>query len=457
MSQFGGKNDKKTSSDSKRHFTVVRGDEKGGLYISSSPSSAAKKAVTKLCVSNKSKKVEFYIREITQGSKKKTYGPYEGHLEKLKDPIELNGRVIKYKPIAKLSRKIGLKKGGMHRAFGGPVKPPPEICYYRGSEGMIFLRENPKPDSRHAAYYGTKYMNNSPTYLHPDERLEIEETKTDPESGITFVKVETGGISGWVEKEYCRSTPLQTVEQARKSSILHPFKYYSQGDPEYLEREEKHASRPFTSSLPAEPVNRFEGVSAKLKSIPENAQAASSLEAARQLLQNSKKTASRQKLKLLPNIPSNMLNTNNLPGPSAQRHNFRHSFTNGPSSAQRHNFNNNFTTGASSAQRHNFRHSFTNGPSSAYGAPSVHGAHGASSAQRRTMSTMNNNFTKSTSSAYDEFYASVLQRANDRRVEKISDTMYVILYNKNHRVIMELLLTDDGIPYDIKETHQTKP
>ena len=77
MPQFGGKpakKTKKTSSDSKRHFTVVMGGKEHGLYVSSTPSSAARKAVTKLCTANKSKKVEFYIREITQGSKKKTYG-----------------------------------------------------------------------------------------------------------------------------------------------------------------------------------------------------------------------------------------------------------------------------------------------------------------------------------------------------------------------------------------------
>ena len=106
MQHFGGK-------DSKRHFTVVMEGKEHGLYVSSTPSSAAKKAVTKLCSSNKSKKVEFSIREITQGSKKKTYGPYEGHIEKLKVPIELKGRVIKYKPVARLSKKTGAKKGGM--------------------------------------------------------------------------------------------------------------------------------------------------------------------------------------------------------------------------------------------------------------------------------------------------------------------------------------------------------
>jgi hypothetical protein len=100
MQQFGGK-------DLKRHFTVVMGDKEHGLYVSSTPSSAAKKAVTKLCAKNKGKKVNFHIREITQGSKKKTYGPYLGYIEKLKDPIELKGRIIKYKPFAKLQKKEG--------------------------------------------------------------------------------------------------------------------------------------------------------------------------------------------------------------------------------------------------------------------------------------------------------------------------------------------------------------
>jgi len=89
----------------KRHFTVVIGNKENGLYVSTTPSSAARKAVTKLCASNKSKKVEFHIREITQGSKKKTYGPYVGYIEKLKEPIELKGRTIEYKPIAKLKGK----------------------------------------------------------------------------------------------------------------------------------------------------------------------------------------------------------------------------------------------------------------------------------------------------------------------------------------------------------------
>ena len=116
MPLIGGKNAKKktsSSTTSKRHFTVVIGNKEHGLYISSSPSSAARKAVSKLCATDKKKKVQFSIREITQGSKKKTYGPYLGEIEKLAKPIELKGRVIQYKPVAKLNRKTGAKKGVM--------------------------------------------------------------------------------------------------------------------------------------------------------------------------------------------------------------------------------------------------------------------------------------------------------------------------------------------------------
>jgi hypothetical protein len=93
----------------KRHFTVVIGSKEHGLYVSSTPSSAAKKAVSKLCASNKSKKVEFSLREITQGSKKKVYGPYVGEMKKLKTPIELKGRVIQYETIVHLKKKSTIK------------------------------------------------------------------------------------------------------------------------------------------------------------------------------------------------------------------------------------------------------------------------------------------------------------------------------------------------------------
>ena len=117
-------------SFSKRHFTAVVNSKEHGLYISSSPSSAARKIVSKLCSASKSKKVEFCVREITQGSKKKTYGPYLGEMKKLAKPIELKGRIIRYAPevhlkkkksATKTAKKIGKKmRGGGVRTTGIP-------------------------------------------------------------------------------------------------------------------------------------------------------------------------------------------------------------------------------------------------------------------------------------------------------------------------------------------------
>jgi len=95
-----------SSQKQKRHFTAVVGNKEQGLYNSYNPSSAARKAVSKLCAEDKKRQVEFYIRETTQDSNKKTYGPYLGFVKKLKEPIQLEGRVIKYAPVAKLSKNV---------------------------------------------------------------------------------------------------------------------------------------------------------------------------------------------------------------------------------------------------------------------------------------------------------------------------------------------------------------
>ncbi len=126
MQLIGGKNAKNTSSSTKRHFKVVMENKEHGLYVSSNPSSAAKKAVTKLCATDKKRKVEFSIREITNNSKKKTYGPSLGHIEKLKKPVELKGRVIWYKPVAKLIRKTGKKsmRGGNEHVVDELIQNP---------------------------------------------------------------------------------------------------------------------------------------------------------------------------------------------------------------------------------------------------------------------------------------------------------------------------------------------
>ena len=82
----------------KRHFTIILNNKEQGLFVSSTPSGAARKVVSKL---SKGKKVTFYLREITQGSKKKVYGPYEGMKKKLDKPIKVGDRVYKYEPVVK--------------------------------------------------------------------------------------------------------------------------------------------------------------------------------------------------------------------------------------------------------------------------------------------------------------------------------------------------------------------
>ncbi len=112
------------SQKQKRHFTAVIGNKEQGLYNSYNPSSAARKAVSKLCAEDKKRQVEFYIRETTIDSNKKTYGPYLGFVKKLKEPIQLEGRVIKYAPVAKLSKnveegKLSSKKLSSKKLDGG--------------------------------------------------------------------------------------------------------------------------------------------------------------------------------------------------------------------------------------------------------------------------------------------------------------------------------------------------
>jgi hypothetical protein len=157
MQQFGGK-------DSKRHFTVVMGGKEHGLYVSSTPSSAAKKAVTKLCAVSKSKKVEFSIREITQGSKKKIYGPYSGYIEKLKEPIKLEGRVIKYKPVAKLQKKEG---GGIFTELSNEIRKRFTSEFNRNEKGKM------TPEAKNKMFENFKVENpKEPADYHYKERNE---------------------------------------------------------------------------------------------------------------------------------------------------------------------------------------------------------------------------------------------------------------------------------------------
>ena len=150
MTHVGDKSAKKTSSSTtKRHFTVVMGNKEHGLYVSSSPSSAARKAVSKLCATDKKRKVQFSIREITQGSKKKTYGPYVGKMKKLDKPIELKGRIIKYstdvyldktKTAVKIGKKVGNKMRGGDVEYTGIITKNDFLV--QNNRGDVFEKEN---------------------------------------------------------------------------------------------------------------------------------------------------------------------------------------------------------------------------------------------------------------------------------------------------------------------------
>ena len=142
----------KSIKEFKRHFTIVIKNKENGLYISSRPLSAARKAVSKLCATDKKRKVSFHIREITQGSKKKTYGPYIGYLEKLKIPIKLKEYMIKYNPVAKLKKKSTVKKivmrGGTKKIWttsrGKFADIIPEIIIETNEEGLKKYKKFPE-------------------------------------------------------------------------------------------------------------------------------------------------------------------------------------------------------------------------------------------------------------------------------------------------------------------------
>jgi hypothetical protein len=92
---------------SKRSFTVESIDNKkvksgnGGRYISSTPSSAAKKAYSQFASSAK-KQLVICVRETTQGSAKKCF-KYKVSRRKQNNEVNINGQPIlfKYKIVTK--------------------------------------------------------------------------------------------------------------------------------------------------------------------------------------------------------------------------------------------------------------------------------------------------------------------------------------------------------------------
>lgn len=106
-------------SSVKRYFTIIIDSKENGRYISSSPLSVAKKVLSKLLKLYKCNKIEYCIRETTQSSKKKIYGPYLGEMKKLKNPIKLNNKIIYYKPVVhiKKEKKHIKMRGGEESQF----------------------------------------------------------------------------------------------------------------------------------------------------------------------------------------------------------------------------------------------------------------------------------------------------------------------------------------------------
>lgn len=102
-----------------RYFKVISVNDKnvknGGRYkTKSSPYDVAVKIFRYLCKKYKSNKLKFMIKEITQNSSKKVFGPYLGRKQKLKNPLEIlrNGKLVKYKYGRPNIRLIKNKKGG---------------------------------------------------------------------------------------------------------------------------------------------------------------------------------------------------------------------------------------------------------------------------------------------------------------------------------------------------------
>jgi hypothetical protein len=151
------------------------------------------------------------MRETTQDSNKKIYGPYLGEMKKLDKPIELKGRVIQYSvnvhlkkksSTIKTSKKVGNKLRGGRIEDNGIFEPDDfifSIDYlntivanrnkktknpFRKNQKCFFIIPNevfiPSEQNRftwykYAAYYSTKY--NKPRFMTFDIRSKNIEEK----------------------------------------------------------------------------------------------------------------------------------------------------------------------------------------------------------------------------------------------------------------------------------------
>lgn len=81
---------------SNRSFIILFNSKEYCCYNSSTPSLAARKFFSNINKSNKIKKIEFFVKETTEGSKKKIYGPYIGNETKVYLKNKLNKMIGGY-------------------------------------------------------------------------------------------------------------------------------------------------------------------------------------------------------------------------------------------------------------------------------------------------------------------------------------------------------------------------
>jgi hypothetical protein len=96
----------------------------GGRYISKEPEGAARKAFSRLCHRKRIRgqcAMIITVQELTQGSNGKTW-TYRLNREKLATPIELNGRIIEYRPVAKAVNSMPTTCGSGKGKSSGPMK-----------------------------------------------------------------------------------------------------------------------------------------------------------------------------------------------------------------------------------------------------------------------------------------------------------------------------------------------
>jgi len=109
------------SDGCKTKFTI-KGS--GGRYISKEPEGAARKAFSRLCHRKRIRgqcAMIITVQEMTQGSNGKTW-TYKLTREKLATPIELNGRKIEYRPVAKAMNAPPTACGSGKAKSSGPMR-----------------------------------------------------------------------------------------------------------------------------------------------------------------------------------------------------------------------------------------------------------------------------------------------------------------------------------------------